>query len=409
MTSPREALTRWAPFLQVAKAEKTVEAYSRDIEGFVDFCEIAAPEVVDVRDLDLSVLRRWLSARADAGGGPPARARATYAARTWFRWMLKQGLVTANPADDLRIPKIRPRLPVFLNERDAATLVEAPTKVRAWTKLDLVELAFARACLELLYGSGLRVSELVGVNLDDLKLTYPATVHVLGKGGKERLVPLGRKSIEALRAWLKVRRRRLRDDRPTEALFLSGGRGGPGSTGDRGRRVSVRTMQRLVRGWGKVALARDDLHPHSLRHTCATHMLEGGANLRALQEFLGHAKLRTTVGYAHVSPKHMVNAYEAHPLARRGGRQLDLPGLTDEQDVEDLAPLAKTRVCTICGTAVEAHRFASWCERCARLHARATTAGVPKEERAAWVRAHFPDAAPHPGVASNSAARKPVT
>jgi integrase/recombinase XerC len=169
--------------------------------------------------------------------------------------------------------------------------------------------------LELLYGSGLRVGELVGLSLDDVDLGE-ARARVLGKGKKERVVPLGGKCVAALDAYLPRRaalahpRTRALDGR---ALFVSA----------RGKRIGTRAVQALVKRYGALGAGRADLHPHALRHTCATHLLDGGADLRAIQELLGHASLSTTQRYTHVSMEHLLRVYDAaHPLAkkRRSGK-----------------------------------------------------------------------------------------
>jgi integrase/recombinase XerC len=166
--------------------------------------------------------------------------------------------------------------------------------------------------METLYGAGLRVSELCGLNLGDVDLSRdPGSVRVLGKGSKERVVPLGGEAAKAIRAWL-ARRDELGDpetgQRDPRALFLS----------KRGARLGVRRVQTLVQRYGALGAGRADLHPHALRHTCATHLLDGGADLRAIQKMLGHASLATTQRYTHVSIDHLVKVYDAaHPLARR--------------------------------------------------------------------------------------------
>ena len=165
-----------------------------------------------------------------------------------------------------------------------------------------------RAVLETLYGSGLRVSELCALDLASIDLGS-REVRVFGKGRKERVVPLGGACVEALQRWLEVRSQIAGPAghlHPT-ALFL----------GERGKRLGIRRVHKLVRKSGALGAGRADLHPHALRHTCATHMLEGGADLRAIQEMLGHASLATTQRYAHVSMEHLLRVYDAaHPMAR---------------------------------------------------------------------------------------------
>jgi integrase/recombinase XerC len=219
-----------------------------------------------------------------------------------MRWLRRRGHIATCPADDLATPKVRRGLPTLISVDAAKEVVEAPPADTAMGARD-------RAVLELLYGSGLRVSELCGLDLTAVDMPG-ATARVLGKGRKERVVPLGRRCLEALYRWLEVRpavvhrKRRTQDPR---ALFLT-------STG---RRLYPRAVQELVHAYGASGAGRADLHPHALRHTCATHMLDGGADLRAIQEMLGHSSLSTTQRYAHVSMEHLMRVYDsAHPLAR---------------------------------------------------------------------------------------------
>ena len=280
----------------------TIDAYSRDLSTLLHYAEERAPEVLsDVRAFDVYLLRGWLGQLARTHASSSV-ARKIAAVRTWMRWLRRRGALTTSPADELASPKARRPLPTFLSVDAAAEVVEAPDTSRALGARD-------RAVLELLYGSGLRVSELCSLDTGDLDLTG-ATVRVLGKGSKERVVPLGGKSIEAARAYLTQRpglvnpRTHAQDPR---AFLLSA----------RGRRLGVRAVQTLVGKYGALGAGRADLHPHALRHTCATHLLDGGADLRAIQEMLGHASLNTTQRYTHVSMEHLMKVYDAaHPLAR---------------------------------------------------------------------------------------------
>lgn len=280
----------------------TVQEYTHDLEGLAAFArgrESAAVE--DVRAVDLYLLRGWLGVLARKHAASSI-ARKVAAVRTWMRWLRRQGVLATCPADQLATPKVRRGLPTLLSVDAAKQVVEAPVGDEPRAVRD-------RALLELLYGSGLRVSELCGLNVDSIDLAS-ATARVLGKGSKERMVPLGRKCVSALTDWLTQRDQLVRSRRSTadpHALFL----------GVRGRRLHVRVVERIVHDVGASAAGRADLHPHALRHTCATHMLEGGADLRAIQELLGHASLSTTQRYAHVSMEHLMRVYDAaHPMAR---------------------------------------------------------------------------------------------
>jgi len=281
---------------------RTVTEYGRDIEGLAAFARERSPTAAeDVRAIDVYVLRAWLASLARRHA-PSSIARKVAAVRTWMRWLRRRGHVKSCPADELATPKVRRGLPTLLSVDSAKEVVEAPS---GDTPIGLRD----RAILELLYGSGLRVSELCGVDLDAIDLPG-STARVLGKGRKERTVPLGRRCVEAIERWLVARPGVVHPKRKTQdprSLFLS----------PRGARLYVRSVQKLVRAYGGAGTGRADLHPHALRHTCATHMLDGGADLRAIQEMLGHASLSTTQRYAHVSMEHLMRVYDAaHPLAR---------------------------------------------------------------------------------------------
>jgi integrase/recombinase XerC len=281
---------------------RTVTEYGRDIEGLATFARERSPTAADdVRAIDVYLLRAWLAALARRHA-PSSIARKVAAVRTWMRWLRRRGHVPTCPADELATPRVRRGLPTLLSVDSAKEVVEAPASDTTFGLRD-------RAILELLYGSGLRVSELCGLDLDAVDLAG-STARVLGKGSKERMVPLGRRCVEALERWLAVRSMVVHPKRKTQdprAVFLT----------PNGARLYVRSVQKLVHTYGGAGAGRADLHPHALRHTCATHMLDGGADLRAIQEMLGHASLSTTQRYAHVSMEHLMRVYDAaHPLAR---------------------------------------------------------------------------------------------
>jgi integrase/recombinase XerC len=281
---------------------RTVTEYGRDIEGLALFArERGSKAADDVRAIDVYLLRAWLAVLARRHA-PSSISRKVAAARTWMRWMRRRGHVKTCPADELATPKVRRGLPTLLSVDAAKEVVEVPPSDTPAGLRD-------RAILELLYGSGLRVSELCGLDLEALDL-HGATARVLGKGSKERVVPLGAPCVDALRRWLEVRPRMVHPKRRTQdgrSVFLT----------TFGARVYPRSVHKLVRAHGAAGAGRADLHPHALRHTCATHMLDGGADLRAIQEMLGHASLSTTQRYAHVSMEHLMRVYDAaHPLAK---------------------------------------------------------------------------------------------
>ncbi|MDB4993964.1 MAG: Tyrosine recombinase XerC [Myxococcaceae bacterium] len=279
----------------------TVSAYRRDLLALAAFVKDKRGDKAAVADVDVYVLRGWLGTLSRVVTASSV-ARKIAAVRTWMRFLRKRGFIDKSPADELSSPKVRRPLPTFLSVDAAAQVMEAPDTTTAVGKRD-------RAVLELLYGSGLRVSELAALAMGDLDLPG-ASARVLGKGSKERHVPLGRKSIEAIVAWLAVRAELGHPKSGAldpSALFVS----------SRGAPLGVRAVQILVQRFGALGAGRADLHPHALRHTAATHLLDGGADLRAIQEFLGHASLSTTQRYTHVSMEHLMKVYDAaHPLAR---------------------------------------------------------------------------------------------
>jgi integrase/recombinase XerC len=303
-----EALSK--AFLVHLSAERraspnTVAAYGRDLASLLAFMGEKK-----ARALEIYVLRAWLGDLARRCA-PASVARKIASVRAFGRWLKRRGHIDKNPAAELASPKVRRPLPTYLSAEDAASVVESPSAEHEGTAAlrDAVKKR-DRAVLELLYGGGLRVSEASGLDLSQLSLSE-RTVRVIGKGNKERLVPIGRKAEVAVREWLAVRpelahpRTRALDPR---ALFVS----------TRGRRLGPRAVQLLVRRWGIAGAGRADLHPHALRHTCATHLLDGGADLRAIQEMLGHSSLSTTQRYTHVSVAHLLAAYDAaHPLAKK--------------------------------------------------------------------------------------------
>jgi integrase/recombinase XerC len=283
----------------------TVDAYRRDLEQLAAFVRKRSKRPAKTTDISKHELRAWLGSLSERASAATI-ARKLASVRAFFRLLERRGTVRNNPASLLDLPKVRPKLPKFLSAEAAEQVVTAPQEQSGANEAASVR---DRAMLELLYGSGLRVSELVGLDVDDVALEA-GEVRVLGKGNKERIVPATRHAIEAMQEYL-ARRSELRDPKrglhPT-ALFL----------GRRGTRLGARRVQTLVGRYGALGAARADLHPHALRHSCATHMLEGGADLRAIQELLGHSSLSTTQRYTHLSLDQLLSVYDrAHPLARR--------------------------------------------------------------------------------------------
>lgn len=281
---------------------RTVEAYVRDLRALREFAE-GAGLPLDARRLDVVSLRAWLgSIFGDVG--PSTIGRKLAAVRSFFRFLVRRGDLAVNPAAGLKSPKARKPLPRFLTVDETFRVVDAPSESEG--PLPTRD----RAILALLYGGGLRVGELVGLRLGSIDLAA-GRVRVVGKGDKERVVPIGAGAVEALRAYLACRARlvhpRTGEQHP-DAVFL----------GQRGTALTSRQVQNVVRRWGALGGGRGDLHPHALRHTCATHLLDAGADLRAIQELLGHATLSTTQRYTHVTVDRLMEVYDrAHPLAHR--------------------------------------------------------------------------------------------
>ena len=305
----RDEISRFMVHLESERrcSPHTVDAYRRDLNQLFNFSvEKLGRDDVPVAEISVYLLRAWLGVLARTRT-PATIGRKVAAVQTFFKHLLRRHVVSKNPAAGLASPKLRRPMPTFCDVDAAKGIVEAPEGSSAAMTRD-------RAMLEVLYGSGLRVSELVGLDLVDVNLVY-GSLRVMGKGSKERVVPMGQPCVTAVREYLAVRGELLRvgdgkagqDAQDAQALFLS----------ERGRRIGVRRVQTLVHKYGALGAGRADMHPHALRHTCATHMLGGGADLRAIQEMLGHSSLSTTQRYTHVSVEHLMAVYDnAHPHAR---------------------------------------------------------------------------------------------
>ncbi len=309
----QRAIDRFTEHLvgQRRSSRHTVSAYRSDLDQLATFVRSRSEGALSPKDIDKLTLRAWLGelSRSRSAG---TIARKLASVRAFFRHLAREGEVSENPAELLATPKVRRKLPAFLSVDAAAQVMDAP---QPNSRTNPSEEARDRLMLELLYGSGVRVSELAGLDLQSFSLEQNE-LRVLGKGDKERIVPIGSRARAAfdnylpLRAALKHPKSAQQDPR---ALLLT----------RRGTRLGVRRVQILVQRYGALGAGRPDLHPHALRHTCATHMLEGGADLRAIQEMLGHSSLSTTQRYTHVSLEQLLGVYDrAHPLAkkaRRGG------------------------------------------------------------------------------------------
>jgi integrase/recombinase XerC len=280
-------------------ANNTALNYRRDIRALMRFLadeELPGWEAVDsyhIRAFSSWCHRRGLAARSIQ--------RRLSALRGFFGFLIREGVMAANPASDVPSPKLPGRLPKTLDVDQIARLLE----LEGDDPLVLRD----RAVMELFYSSGLRLSELTGLDVADLDLAE-GLVRVTGKGGKERIVPVGRKAREALTQWLNARREIL-GEAAEEALFVS----------RLGRRLSTRSVQTRVREWARRLGMATGVHPHQLRHSFATHLLESSGDLRAVQELLGHANIGTTQIYTHLDFQHLARIYDkSHPRARKRSR-----------------------------------------------------------------------------------------
>ncbi len=275
-------------FLAWMRAERgasphTLRAYEGDLRGMLE--HLRATPMAEVRPMHL---RAWLATTTPHAASLQRRISA---ARTFFGWLLREGRITENPAERLRTPRVKKPLPRVVQIEEAAPLVETDVG-------DGLRALRNRALLEVAYGGGLRVSELAGLDVEDLDLDGGLVRVRRGKGGKERVAPIGPPAVEALRAW------------------LGGKRSGAVFTNAEGGRLTTRAMYDVVKRAG--LQQGQEVHPHMLRHSFATHLLAGGADVRAIQEMLGHASLATTQRYAHVDPDQLGRVHRAaHPRARR--------------------------------------------------------------------------------------------
>jgi integrase/recombinase XerC len=298
----REALEGFHTHLrdERGRGPNTVRAYLGDAGDLLGFA--AEQGVAELPDLDLGVLRAWLAGMDRRGAARSTISRRVAAARCFSTWAMRQGLIEVDPAARLSAPTARRGIPEVLRPGQVDELMHTAT-----LRADDSGAVHQRdvAMLELLYATGARVSELVGLDCADLDWSRQ-TARVLGKGARERVVPFGSPAARALRTWIDEGRTRLAAPGSGDALFL----------GARGGRVDVRVVRRAVHGLLRNVPDAPDMGPHGLRHSMATHLLEGGADLRSVQEVLGHASLGTTQIYTHVSIERLRSSYDrAHPRA----------------------------------------------------------------------------------------------
>ncbi len=295
--SQEPTFVRYLVHLRVTKSPHTVENYTRCLSSFFRFLD--RHNVLSLRDIDRAVIREWLCDLIEIGLKAGTVAEALSALRNFLKYCVLEGEIDTNPALCIERPKLDKKVPRFLSVDEARQLLEAakPTTTKGLRD---------RAVLELLYSSGLRVSELTGLDLDGLNLGE-YEVRVFGKGSKERIVPMGEPAAKTLARYLLLSRPLFLGTATSQAVFLN----------HDGERLTVRAVQLLVKDYAKAAGIEKRVHPHMLRHSFATHMMDGGADLRVIQECLGHVSLTTTQIYTHVSKIHLKQVYtECHPMAK---------------------------------------------------------------------------------------------
>lgn len=277
----------------------TLDNYSRDLTKLADFVDQLG--FSQWQDLEAKHIRQFVAQLHRKGLSGTSIQRTLSAVRSFYRYLCRERLAEGNPADAVQAPKVPRKLPNTLDADQIGHLLEVPV-TNAVSARDA-------AMMELTYSSGLRISELVGLDLHDLDLA-DHSLRVTGKGSKTRMLPIGRKALAAIDLWLDYRHELA--DYDEQALFVS----------QRGTRVSVRNVQQRMDFWGKRLGVQGKVHPHRLRHSFASHMLESSGDLRAVQELLGHEDISTTQIYTHLDFQHLMSVYEdAHPRAHRKSKK----------------------------------------------------------------------------------------
>jgi len=300
-TTVQKAIQKFLRSLQERNASAhTIKAYSTDL---AEFAEYVGPQ--GWSDIDHVLIRGYLSSLYSRGLSKTSVARALASLRSLYKWLAQEGAVEQNPAKLVATPKLPKKLPRVPTVEELNTVLDsAMPQSSAFPERDLL-------ILELLYGCGIRNSELIGINLDDIRWSQEVIL-VRGKGRKERYVPFGDSAAEAVKRYLPLRQKTLADTkRTTEKALL---------VNFRGTRLTTRSVGRIVKHIAVANGLSPDVHPHTLRHAFGTHMLEEGADLRAIQEMLGHERLSTTQRYTQLTVNHVMEVYDrTHPHANKGG------------------------------------------------------------------------------------------
>ncbi len=295
----QEVFNKYINYLEAERnaSPYTVRNYTTDLLDFFQF--LTTKGVGSLKEVDRHVLRDYLSHLMEQGRVKASTARKLSAIRSFYKYLLRERMVAANPIATTASPKLDRRLPSFLTQEEIEQLLEAPDLSKPQGQRD-------RALIELLYASGLRVSELVNLNLEQVDL-HTREIRVRGKGSKERMVLMGKPAATALNAYLNQGRPSLLGEKRTNAIFLN----------RYGQRIIERRVQKIIQEYAERAGIDKRVHPHMLRHTFATHLLDGSADLRVVQELLGHANLSSTQIYTHITKSQARKVYlSAHPMAQ---------------------------------------------------------------------------------------------
>lgn len=280
-------------------SNNTIESYRRDLKKYIFYLK----EVAGCPDLNIvkrETINAFLYFLKDEGKATSTIARSTASIRTFHQFLLRDQILSHDPSHHIGVPKMGRHLPKVLSMKEVEQLLASPSGDTPFVHRD-------KAMLEVLYATGMRVSELINLNLEDIHLTM-GFLRCFGKGNKERIIPLGRVAVQALEYYIDQARTKLIKQNDTEALFLN----------HHGKRLSRQGFWKILKGYTKEAGIKKELTPHTLRHSFATHLLENGADLRSVQEMLGHADISTTQIYTHVTTSHLKNVYmQFHPRAKK--------------------------------------------------------------------------------------------
>lgn len=303
MASFEEIRDTYSHYLVNEKAlsAHTVRAYLGDLDSFVE--HLANNGANEITDISLPLIRSWLATQQVRGGARTTLSRRAVSIRLFTKWATKRGYMATDVGATLATPKPHRTLPGVLTQGDAVTALDSLATRAA--EFDTPTSIRDVAIVELLYATGARVSEVCGLDLEDLDF-HRNTIRVLGKGNKERMIPMGAPAVKALNTYINEARPQLANDKSARALFL----------GARGKRIDQRAVRTIVYEALSALEGVESMGPHALRHSAATHLLEGGADLRTVQEILGHSSLATTQIYTHVSTDRLRQAFkQAHPRA----------------------------------------------------------------------------------------------